>query len=169
VELNYILDPRTKLPDPWRFFLITPQTLKTLWSKVSKYDILFTDHNRFDFVGFGVEMGNSVVLYHPHGFVRVTGVVPGMKAELHGVSFEGGLSRYCRDYRELQKWIFDNFPIFRLEMFVPSVCKSVRKFFTEKCGWRLEGTLRKRRLYKGSLIDINVLSILREEVENGIG
>jgi hypothetical protein len=157
------LDPRTKLPDPWRFYLLTPETRKSLWSKVSPHGILFTDFNRGDYIGFGQELANSVVLYHPKGFVRVAAVVPGMKAELHGVSFSGGLSRYRDDFLRLQDWVFGNFPIERLEVFVPTICRSVRRFLKE-AGWKEEGILRKRRLFQGSLIDMSMMSILKGEV-----
>lgn len=161
--MSYILDPRTKLPSPWRFFLLTPETLKGLWSKVSPHDILFTDFNRGDFIGFSQEYGNSSVFYHPNGVVRIRGVVPGMQAELHGVSFRGGLSRYRDDFLRLQEWIFTNFPIERLEAFVPSQCRSVRRFLKE-AGWSEEGIMRKRRLLKGTLLDMAMLSILKEDI-----
>ncbi len=86
-----------------------------------------------------------------------------MQAELHGVSFRGGLSRYRDDFLRLQEWIFTNFPIERLEAFVPSQCRSVRRFLKE-AGWSEEGIMRKRRLLKGTLLDMAMLSILKEDI-----
>lgn len=62
-------------------------------------------------------------------------------------------------------WIFLEFELQRLESFVASYAKSVFRFLVRKMGFTWEGTLRQAWPHKGILQDLEVLSILRNEVQ----
>jgi RimJ/RimL family protein N-acetyltransferase len=98
------------------------------------------------------------------GFVFLLRVIPALRAEVHVWFPDHKLSARTGLLKDLILWGFLEFDLQRLETFVASTTRPVKRFLRERLGFKYEGTMRRRRWNAGRLIDIEIYSLLREEV-----
>lgn len=148
-----------------------------LYEKLSPFDTLFDDYIRGDFEDFlrvflkplpsgDVEAAALVWEVDDVGILYLTDIVPGVEALVHAAFWDRRLNGRENLVREMVKFLFSNFDFNRLTARIGLFSKPTLEF-VERVGFKKEGRLRQATRYKGDWFDVNIYSILREEVENG--
>lgn len=154
------------LPPGVRFLVYNPKELEAIWDRIKGLDNLFgNDYMRDPETYLRRFFDPDVrVLAFPTGLVVFSGIIPGLKAEIHPVFFDRKLSPHVELYRDLLTWGFLTWDLLRIEAFVAAYARAILRFSIKKMGFTHEGTLRERIVHNGTPTDVEVLSILRREV-----
>lgn len=155
-----------KLPDGVRLGIYDAKRLQDIWNKVKNFDLLFSDDMMKDPIVFTQQFldRDSVILEIDEGFIIIKKLIIGLRAEVHFCFYDHKMSARKDLLKECLKWAFEIFQLERMETYVASYAKAVRRFVEDRMNFKHEGVLRNRVRHKGKLIDMHVYSILREEV-----
>jgi hypothetical protein len=144
--------------------------LRSLWERVKGYDHLFVrdgTHN-FDYFSKALTSGEnnlpSIVLEVPNGILYAKNISIGHKADGHLIFFDHKLTGKEELIRDCLVWIFLVADLERFAVLLPPYCGAIKRFLVRKMGFTKEGTLRKLVKHHGSFIDMDLFSILRDEV-----
>lgn len=136
------------------------------WAEVSSHDVVFgndymRDKDRYQAV---LLKPDTNPLKFDGGYITFTAMIPELKAEVHPIFTDHKMSAHAELFREVMVWAFLQYRYYRLETFIADYAHSVKRFIVKKMGFTHEGTLRKRIIHNGIPMDVDVYSILREEV-----
>ena len=109
---------------------------------------------------------DSVILESSYGYFVIERIKQGNRAEVHLPLTDHKLSAHIPDIQAGLVWLFTEFDLRRVETNIYGFQRAVRRFLT-KIGFQHEGTLRKRAMVRGEWRDVEMYSILREEIFNG--
>jgi RimJ/RimL family protein N-acetyltransferase len=150
--------------------------LKFIWDKLHKFDVLFNDWVRGDFEAFlnhfivqiDGELHAAGLMWDVDdvGMFMLTDIVPGICGTAHFTFWDRrfrGREELCR---AMLRHVFDTYGFKRIEVRVPLYAHSARAA-TERIGFVLEGRLRSVALYKDRWFDVNVYSMLNDDVIPG--
>jgi hypothetical protein len=153
------------LPKGVKFCNLTKEKALYFWNKVKGYDKLFTDDVRWDEISFYERLyhPNTVLLEEENGLLILSDLKPGFFTTVHVVFWDHKLSVRTGLLKDCLVWVFQEYNLQRIEAVIPEFSRTLKRFI-EKLGFRYEGTLRKRLLFKGQFYDTIVYSILREEL-----
>jgi len=153
------------LPEGVNILSFTREKIHDLWDTVSQYPSTFADGTKDpeEFIS-RLLAKNSVVLELDGGIILFENIVPGMKAEFHATFWDHKLSARKDILKEILLWAFLTFQLERLETYVAIYARAVRRFLTERLGFVYEGTMRNAFRNQGDLHDLEIYSILKEEV-----
>lgn len=156
------------LPHNVKIGVYNQARLENLWEKVRQFPTTFADGTR-DIESFvnRILAPNSVVLELDGGIILIENIVPGLKAEFHATFWDRKLSARTDTLQHIVLWAFFTFRLERLETYVASFARAVRRFLTQRLGFVYEGTKRNAYQNRGVLYNLDIFSILREEVFNG--
>ena len=140
----------------------TMENVEELWGKVRDRRILFPDASCTK-AGFMKAMLNSCILTSGPGLLRVSNIVPFTRCEIHGFVLNGAATPFREILLECLTWIFRRLKVKRVECFIPSSARSLRRFL-ESCGFEHEGHLRNRLSYMGKICSEEVYAILQEDM-----
>ncbi len=154
------------LPEGVEPFHPVGEEFEDFWSEVDRYDSIFAhdymhDRERYQAV---LLKPDTNPLRFDGGYVMFTAMVPNLKAEVHPIFTDHKMSAHADLFREIMVWAFLQYRYYRLETFIADYAHSVKRFIVKKMGFTHEGTLRKRVIHNGVPMDVDVFSILREEV-----
>jgi hypothetical protein len=154
------------LPEGVEVFHPVGEEFENFWNEVSKYDAIFAndymrDKDRYQGV---LLKPDTNPLRFPGGYIVFSAMIPELKAEVHPVFTDRKMSAHKELFRDVLIWAFLQYRYYRIETFVADYAHSVKRFMTKTMGFVHEGTLRKRIVHRGKVMDIDVYSILREEV-----
>ena len=140
--------------------------VKTIWDKIKDFDKMFSDGTKGDYEGFRERMldPNAVVGRVENGLVILKNIIDGLCAEVHIRFWDKKLSIHADVCKDCLMWAFLQFDLQRIETFVPSVSKAVRRFITKRLNFREEGVMRNKIRWNGMLVDMHFYSILKNEV-----
>jgi len=153
-------------PSGIRLFAKTRDHVQETWERIKNFDILFTDDARWDEEQFfsRIFSEDTLVLENEHLLVLVTDIHQNFYASCHIVSFDHKLSAHTPLFRDCLRWVMDYYNLQRFEALIPERSKALAHFLRENMGFKLEGILRKRVIYKGMFENILIFAVLREEV-----
>lgn len=153
------------LPDGVWFAAFDKKRIEELWSFFSNYDNLFADDNMRDPEVFMKQLLDfrTICLEHEGGLLLLQRLVPGLRAEVHFMSWDHKMSAHTELFKDALLWAFLTFDLERIETFVAKYARSVQRFVEERLGFKYEGTFRQRVRHQGELIDMKIYSMLREE------
>lgn len=154
------------LPEGVEPFHPVGREFEDFWTEVSRYDAIFgndymRDRDRYQGV---LLKPDTNPLRFDGGYVVFTAMVPELKAEVHPIFTDHKMSAHQELFRDILVWAFLQYRYYRIETFVADYAHSVKRFLTKKMGFEHEGTLRHRIVHNSIPMDIDVYSILREEV-----
>lgn len=156
------------LPQGINMLVLDRAKIQNLWEIVRKYPSTFADGTK-DPETFAERLlaSDSLVFELEGGLVLVEKIVPGLKAQFHATFWDQKLSSRKEILQELLVWVFLTFHLERLETFVVSYARAVRRFLQDKLHFKHEGTLRNTFWNQGQLYSMDIYSILKSEVLNG--
>lgn len=157
---------RLDLPEGARFATFTRERLWELWQDMHPKQKLFGDDWIRDpevFMRF-VLAPDTVVVEMEFGMLFLARLKPGLRGEVHMYFWDHKLSAHAEFLKECLLWAFLNYDLVRIETFVPQDSRAVTRFLRDKLGFRFEGLMRNRTQLGGRLINVEIYSILREEV-----
>lgn len=151
------------------------ENLKKFWETSRDLQTIFSKETRGNFHAF-VELlmtGEGADVY-PNGLFFVvddfagifymTRIVPGVDALLHYVFFDRRHKGRAQLVKEMLKWAFVHYSFKRLSAELPAyVSANTKDFVDRQLGFTREGRKRKAVEYKGTMFDLNLYGILREE------
>lgn len=158
----------------------TPNFLRDLWERQKKYKTLMgREISTFpEFVDFFVKLVETKegIKYEPRGICLVIDDLVGIfwisditwpaYVEAHYTFFDGRHKGRENLVKAGCQYVFDILKINCIYVCVALYAKLPIRF-VESLGFKKEGRLRARRLYRGSWWDVNSYSLLKEELKNG--
>jgi RimJ/RimL family protein N-acetyltransferase len=157
-----------------RELVLDEETLSDLWEKLSKFPTLFNNHiktlddfvNAFvDFSGGEIKARGLVWAVDDVGILFITDIYPGFQASAHFTFWDRTFNGREELIRQMIRYVFEEFGFHRLIAEVPLYSRPTLQA-AEKVGFVKEGRMRKFTWYKGQWWDVNLYSVLREEVVN---
>lgn len=166
-------EPRGKVKREVRLTQLSMDRIKFMWDRLNKFDVLFNDFVRGDVKEF---INHFVVVID--GEPRPTGLIwdiddvgifflneirPLQSASAHMVFWDRrfkGREELCR---AMLRYVFDQYKLRRIQVEVPLYANSTLQTM-ERIGFVKEGRKRKAIKYKGEWFDVNLYSILPEEL-----
>jgi RimJ/RimL family protein N-acetyltransferase len=160
--MSFLLD----MPRGIELGVLSRDKVLALWDRVKNYTPLFDDASRWDieWFTFKLYMKDTVILENDGGLMLLTDTHPKHFAACHLTYWDKSLSARAELIKDAIRWAFLQFDLQRLETHLPEYARAVRRFLEKKLGFKSEGRLRKRVMYKGNPADLLLYSILREEV-----
>lgn len=157
------------LPEGLRFLALDREKLARIWEELRELDWYlgggsFADPVKFTELFFAKD---SVILETDYGYMILEKIRPGESALAHLPFTDHRLSVHTEDVKAALLWAFIEYDLRRIEARVYWFQRAVKRFL-RKLGFTFEGCLRKKALRRGKFEDIEVYSILREEVIDGI-
>jgi hypothetical protein len=155
------------LPNDVKLFQSTPERAKELWEKLRGFDRLFSDATSGDFVAFyrKITDPDAVILETDGGIMMLNNFDKDNNcAQVHASFWDKKLSQRKDLLKNCLVWSFLTCDLYRIGAYIPEYARALRRFLERKLNFSYEGRLRKRLWYKGNLVDVIALSILREEV-----
>jgi hypothetical protein len=144
--------------------------LRDLWERVKGYQHLFVRDgtNNFEYFAQALTSGEngypSIVLEVPNGIVYAKNIIIGHKADGHFIFFDHKLHGKEDLLKDCLIWVFLTADLERFSVWLPPYCGAIKRFLVRRLGFTKEGTLRKQVIHEGRFLDIDVFSILRDEV-----
>jgi hypothetical protein len=162
VQVPTIID----LPEGVEIFHPVGEEFEIFWNEISKYDTLFGNDymKNKDRYQATLLQPDTYPLKYNGGYVIFSSGIPGLNVEVHPIFTDHKMSIHAELFREILMWAFLQYGFLRIETFIAEYAYSVKRFIMKKMGFTHEGTLRKRIIHNGTPMDIDVYSILREEV-----
>ena len=157
---------RLSLPEGARFASFTRERLWSLWQEMHPYVKLFGDDWMRDpevFMKF-ILAPDTIVVETEFGMIFLARLREGLRAEVHLFFWDHKLSAHAEFLHECLIWAFLNYNLSRIETFVPQDSRAVTRFLRDKLGFKYEGLMRNRTLLAGRLINVEIYSLLRDEV-----
>lgn len=153
-------------PDGMTPFHPVGEEYETFWKEISKYDTLFgndymNDKDRYQAV---LLRPDTNPFRFDGGYVVFSAMQPGLKTEVHPIILDHKLSVHKELFQDILIWAFMQYNFQRIETFVAEYAHSVKRFLKKHLGFMHEGTLRNRIIHHGVPMNIDVYSILKEEV-----
>ena len=157
---------RLTLPEGLHHAAFDQKSLWHLWERIAPFDELFADDKMKDPSVFFKRLlrHDTIVLLFEEGFFYLTNMQIGLRGEAHFCVFDHKLSARMQLFKDALLWAFLEFDLHRIETYVAEYAKAVKRFITKSLGFKSEGVMRKRVFHKGRLLDMEIFSILREEV-----
>jgi RimJ/RimL family protein N-acetyltransferase len=170
VECN---EPEGKVMREVRLTHLSMEKMKFLWERLSKFDVLFNDFVRGDLAAF---INHFVVMVDGEptptglmwdiddvGIFLLNEIKPMESASAHLVFWDKrfrGREELCR---EMLKYVFKEYGFRRIKVEIP-LYATLSLNAMERIGFTKEGRMRKAVKYKGEWFDVNIYSILPEEL-----
>jgi RimJ/RimL family protein N-acetyltransferase len=152
---------------------LTPKKIQELWIEFGKHDTLFTDYTQgkvepFLDVLFDVR-SIIAVIYNvtneaPYGSMLMNRVIPGFDGLAHFTIWDSKASGKEVLFVQMMKIWMDEFDLHRLSAEIPGHMSGVIRF-AKRLGFLTEGVRREGNLNKGAWFDMEMLGILKSEVE----
>jgi RimJ/RimL family protein N-acetyltransferase len=148
--------------------------LRFLWNKLGEFDVLFNDYVKGDFSAFinhfvtqdekGLRASGLMWEIDDVGMFLITDIKPAISASAHFVFWDRvfrGRESLCREgLRQLfRKYLFQ-----RIQVEVPLYAKKTL-YAVERIGFIHEGRLRRSVQYKGEWFDVNIYSMIPEDLD----
>ena len=153
---------------------LSVERMKFLWDKLSKFDVLFNDFVKGDFEAFvrhfivqvdgQPEPAGLLWDIDDVGIILVNNIVPFESASAHFVFWDGRFRGRENLIREMLKYGFKTYKFRRIKVEVPLYAQHTKEV-VERIGFIQEGRMRKAALWKGTWFDVNLFSILPEDLE----
>lgn len=151
------------------------ERLKFIWNKLKDYKVLFNDWVRDDFEAF---INHFVVQVNGEpqaaglmwdiddvGMFILNDIVPAVSASAHYTFWDGRSNGRIELSRMMLQYVFNEYQFKRIESRVPLYAKGALAMI-ERVGFIQEGRIRDAALYEGEWFDVNVYSILPEDLIN---
>jgi len=159
------------LPKGVKFIRLNEAIITGLYEKLSKHAKIWEDGtNSYEFFHDHVmrpdvylfKVGEDIV-------IELADIIWGVRGRAHAF-FLGhkGFVEQRETLRDLIMWGFFQFDLRRIEALVPKRLGAYIRFIRKYLGFRPEGTLRRHSMYDGVPTDMLMLSIIREDFEDGL-
>lgn len=154
------------LPEGVRIGSYNQEKLAEVWLKLRGYNARFGEDDMRDPEIFLKQFlaQDAVILEHDLGIMFLQKIRPGLRAEVHVSFWDHKLSAHKDLFQMCLIWAFATFELERIETYIGSHERAVRKFIEKRMGFTHEGTLRSYVKHDGRFIDVEVYSILKGEV-----
>ena len=155
------------LPKGVKYACLTKERVHYWWEKLKNFDKLFNDDTYYDEINFFNKMfheNTHILEVEDNGIIVLDNVVEGLKAQAHVSFWDFKLSARTELLRNCLIWAILEFKLYRIEISIPEFSRALRRFAEKRLHFKYEGRLRETLWYKGQLVDMIVLSILRREV-----
>ena len=156
-----------RLPKGVKYAQLTKEKVHYWWDKLKNFDKLFNDEAYYDEYSFFSHMfseNTHILEVEDNGIIVLNHEIEGLKAEAHVSFWDFKLSARTKLLQECLLWAILEFDLHRIEIAIPEFSRALRRFVEKRLHFQYEGRLRETMWYKGQLVDIIILSILRKEV-----
>lgn len=155
----------TDLPQGYRISSFNRQKLLNLWEMVSEFPTIFADGNKNpeSFIR-RLLAKDTIVIETEGGIILLEKIEIGMSAEFHATFWDHKLSPRKEELKQILLWGFLTFNLERVETTVASYARAVKRFLKDRLGFVYEGTLRNAFRNQNELHNLEIYSILRDEV-----
>lgn len=153
-------------PEGVRPFHPVGEEFDEFWEKIHEYDQLFGNdymNNKDRYQAVLLQPDTNPFKYEG-GYFVFSAMVPGLKTEVHPMFLDHKMSAHAELFKEILVWAFLQYRFLRIETFIGEYAHSVQRFLQKRMNFTHEGTLRKRIIHHGTPMNIEVYSILREEM-----
>lgn len=149
------------------------ETLQSLYKRLSKFEVMFNDavDGFNDFVdSFLCEVGGEITplgliwQVDDVGILYLTDLRPGYEANAHFSFWDQRIRGREKLVAEMTRYVMNTYGFHRIVVEVPVYAKPALKA-TERIGFKKEGRKRKAIRYKGEWFDVNVYSIVEDELD----
>ena len=148
--------------------------LKFIWEQVKDFKVLFNDFVEGDFQAFvdhfivqvDGELSAAGLMWDVDdvGMFFLNEIKPAVSGTAHFLFWDEkfrGRDELCR---QMLRYLFEQYEFVRIEVRVP-LYASPTLVAVERVGFIQEGRIRSAALYKGKWFDVNVYSVLREDLD----
>ena len=153
-------------PKGTKWLELTKEKALWLWEKLNEIPGLWDDFtvNRPDLFFKELSSPDSVWLEKDdgNGILYLKRVVPGLSASGHVVYWDKRLRGREEFTMDTLRWMMQNIPLQKINLFLPDYAGAARNFAV-RCGFTLEGRIRKWSYSGGRTFDVYVYGITREE------
>jgi len=142
------------------------EAIHEIWDKIKGYGKLFVESKIWDEYVFakGILQPHCYALEIDGGVVLIRDIRRNLSGNVVVSFWDSKLGNKVEILKEIFLYFFLLFDLARLEVFIPDFCRALRRFFEEKLKFTYEGRMRKKMWYKDHLVDVIILSLLREEI-----
>ena len=155
------------LPKGVKYAKLTKEKVHYWWEKLKNFDHLFNDDTYYDEINFFTKMfgeNTHILEVEDKGIMVLDNVIEGLKAQAHVSFWDFKLSARTKLIQDCLIWAILEFNLYRIEISIPEFSRALRRFVERRLNFKYEGRLRETLWYKGQLVDMIVLSVLRREV-----
>lgn len=156
---------------------LTPEKIKELWVKASKYPVLFSDSTGGKFEPFYWTLVNPMSIWFevrsslsrdgPLGLLYLTDIHPGIDATAHFTFWDKRAVGREPLILFIAEWLMDHFNLMRLGTAIPPYQKGVVRF-VERLGFVKEGEARDATLYNGEVWPLIMFGMTRRDLDSAI-
>jgi hypothetical protein len=155
----------TDLPEGLKLATFNREKLVNLWEIVRQFPSTFADGSKNPEIFINRLLAeDSIVFETSGGIILIEKLKPKVSAEFHATFWDHKLSPRTKMLKDLIIWLFMVFELERLETYVASYARAVRRFLVDKLHFVFEGRLRNAFKNQGNLHDLEIYSILKSEV-----
>ena len=154
------------LPSNWTPFICTWESLMMVWEKLNQFPILFDDDVRGDLGHFVKSMTSKdsiILITGDYGICEISKIVPYRDCQIHVTFWDRRFRGRDIECVMTLKWVFQTLQLHRATIRVVSIAHSTINF-VKALGFKREGVVREKYLYKGRFLDIHLFGILRDDV-----
>jgi len=145
--------------------------LEALWQRLRGFNARFGEDDMRDPEVFLKQFlaPDAVILEHVDGIMFLQRIRPKLRAEVHVSFWDHKLSAHADLFLRCLVWAMGTFDLERIETYIGANERAVKRFVEKRMGFTHEGTLRSYVLHDGRYLDVDVYSILREEIYGNTG
>lgn len=170
-------EPDGKIVRHVRKVPLTLERFRKYHEKLTQFDTLFNDYIGDSFEAFvrcfvgqdaSGELHAKGLLWEVDdvGILYLTDIAPGAEAQAHFTFWDQRFRGREKLLREMCKYVIENFHFHRLFAEVPLYARPTLEL-VERIGFKKEGRMRDAVKYKGDWFDVNLYSLLEQEVRDG--
>ena len=143
-----------------------PGKIKRLWENLKPYAQRYGDSTFQNPEIFTKRLmaKDAIIGEIDGGLILLEHIIPNLKAEIHLAFWDHKLSPHRDTLMDCLIWAFFTYNLERLETFIESHAKAVRRFIEKKMGFKHEGTMYNRVRRNNELINVEIFAILKNEV-----
>lgn len=153
---------------------LSMERMKFLWEKLSEFDVLFNDFVQGDFKAFvnhfivqvDGQPAPAGLLWDVDdvGIIMVNEIIPFDSAKAHFVFWDKRFRGRENLIRKMLEYGFETYKFRRIRTEVPLYAAKTKKS-VQRVGFIQEGRMRKAALWKGEWFDVDIFSILPEDLD----
>lgn len=155
-----------EMPEGVQFIQLTQQKFAELWEKMSTIPGILDDfHREPQWLVQQLQAPDTVWLERTdgNGILYMTDVIRGLGATGHILYWDKRLRGREQFTLDVLKWLVTAIPLQKVNVFLPDYAKAAQSF-TQRMGFKKEGTLRRWSVSQGKPYDMLVYGMLAEEV-----
>lgn len=159
--------------------ILTTENLKIFWEKSKPFRFLFNNEIRDNFESFinmfATQVGNEIygtglfwVIDDFVGVFYITDIIPEEDCQAHITFFDRRFYGRWNLTRKMLRYLFDKYQFKRISVTLPKYATDSSRKFLTSLGFVYEGRKRKATEFNGERYDVDLFSILAEDINKPV-